>query len=182
VILSGVAKPWAIALFNAAVNQGIVEQVQEDLASVTAVMKANPRFRTFLSSPEVLTEDKKQMLMDVFGERTAGLVMRLLGLLIEKGRFAHLEQISDAYEYLYEQRAGIVEATVITAVPLDEELERKTIGKLERDTGKTIRLTKKVDRKIIGGMIVMIEDTVIDGSIRHQLERVRSSLREVNVH
>ena len=181
-ILSGVAKPWAIAVFNAAINQDITEQVLGDLASIAEVMKANPQFRAYLSSPEVLTEDKKQMLMDVFGERTAGLVMRLLGLLIEKNRFAHLEAISDAYEYLYEQRAGIVEATVITAVPLDEEVERKTVGKLERATGKTIRLNKKVDKKILGGMIVMIEDTIIDGSIRHQLERLRNSLREVQVH
>jgi F-type H+-transporting ATPase subunit delta len=181
-ILRGIAKRYAVALFNAAVQQDIAEQVQEDLASVDNLMKENPEFRNYLLSPQVLTEDKKQLLVDTLAERSAGLLIKFLLLLIDKKRLEHTGEIAEAYTYLFEQLQGILEAKVVTAVPLDGELEQKTIEKLEKETGKTIRLTKTVDPDIIGGMIVVLEDTVIDGSIRHQLDSMKKSLGEVRVH
>jgi F-type H+-transporting ATPase subunit delta len=181
-ILRGIAKRYAVALFNAAVQQDIAEQVQEDLASVDDLMRANPDFRNYLLSPQVLTEDKKRLLVDTLADRSAGLLIKFLLLLVDKKRLEHTSQIAEAYTYLYEQLQGILEAKVVTAVPLDAELEQKTIEKLERETGKTIRLNKTVDPKIIGGMIVVLEDTVVDGSIRHQLDTMKKSLGEVKVH
>ena len=181
-ILSGVAKRYAVALFNAAVKQDIADQVQDDLSSFIQLLRQNKDLTGFLKSPEILTEAKKQLIVEVFGDRTAGLFVKFILLLIDKKRLAHILDIADAYRQLYEQLQGIVEARVVTAVELEPDLEQRTIEMLERETGKTIRLKKTVDADIIGGMIIIVEDEIIDGSIRHKLEQMRRSLGEVKVH
>jgi F-type H+-transporting ATPase subunit delta len=181
-ILSGVAKRYAVALFNAAVKQDITEQVYEDITSFVELLRQNRDFVGFLKSPEIITEAKKQLVVDVLADRSAGLFVKFILLLIDKKRLKHILAIEDAYRQLYEQLQGIVEAKVITAIPLDDDLEHRTIEMLERETGKTIRLSKTVDEEIIGGMIIIIEDEIIDGSIRHKLDRMTKSLSEIKVH
>jgi F-type H+-transporting ATPase subunit delta len=181
-ILSGVAKRYAVALFDAAVKQDIAEQVQEDLDSFVGLLRVNRQFTGYLKSPEILTEHKKQIILDALGERTSGLFVKFLLLLIDKKRLVNILEIADAYRQLFEQLRGILEARVITAVDLDADLEQKTIEKLEKETGKTIRIRKTVDPDIVGGMIVIIEDNIIDGSIRHKLDQMKKSLGEVKVH
>lgn len=181
-ILSGIAKRYAVALFNAAVKQDVAEQVDDDLSSFVELLRANKELKGFLDSPEVLTEAKKELITDVFGDRTAGLFVRFILLLIDKKRLVHILDIADAYHQLFEQLQGILEARVVTAVELDPDLEQKTIERLVQETGKAIRLEKTVDPDIIGGMIVVIEDEIIDGSIRHKLEQIKRSLSEVKVH
>jgi F-type H+-transporting ATPase subunit delta len=181
-ILSGVAKRYAVALFNAAVKQDIAEQVNDDLVSFVELLKKNRDFTGYLKSPDILTEAKKQLIVDVLGERSAGLFVKFVLLLIDKKRLKHILEIADAYRQLFEQLQGILEARIITAVPLEADLEQDTIEMLERETGKTIRLSKTVDVRIIGGMIIIIEDQIIDGSIRHKLEEMEKSLSEVKVH
>jgi F-type H+-transporting ATPase subunit delta len=181
-ILSGVAKRYAVALFNAAVKQDIAEQVNDDLSSFVTLLRANRDLVGFLKSPEVLTEAKKELVVDVFGDRTAGLFVKFILLLIDKKRLKHILSITDAYEQLYEQLQGIVEARIITAVPLEADLEQQTVERLEEATNKTIRVLKTVDPDIIGGMIIIVGDNIIDGSIRYKLEQMRRSLGEVKVH
>jgi F-type H+-transporting ATPase subunit delta len=181
-ILSGVAKRYAVALFNAAVKQDAAEQVQDDLSSFIELLYKNRDLVGFLKSPEVLTEAKKQLVVDVFSDRTAGLFVKFILLLIDKKRLTHILGIADAYRQLYEQLQGIVEVKVVTAVELDTDLEQQTIETLEKRSGKIIRLNKTVDADIIGGMILIVEDNILDGSIRHKLEQMRRSLSEVKVH
>jgi F-type H+-transporting ATPase subunit delta len=181
-ILSGVAKRYAVALFDAAVKQDVAEQVDEDMSSFVELLRSNKDLVGFLKSPEVFTEAKKQLVVDVFGERTAGLFVSFILLLIEKKRLINILDITDAYHQLFEQLQGIVEARVITAVPLDADLEERAVTRLEEATGKTIRLNKTIDPDIIGGMIVIVGDNIIDGSIRYKLEQMKKSLSEVRVH
>jgi ATP synthase F1 delta subunit len=181
-ILSGVAKRYAVALFNAAVKQDIAEQVNDDLTSFVELLRANRDLVGFLKSPEILIEAKKQLIVDVFGDRTAGLFVKFILLLMDKKRLKHILSIADAYGQLYEQLQGIVEARVITAVPLDADLEQQTVDRLEEATNKTIRISKTVDPDIVGGMIIIVGDNILDGSIRHKLKLMRRSLSEVRVH
>jgi F-type H+-transporting ATPase subunit delta len=182
VILRGVAKRYSVALFNAAVKMDVAEQVGEDVASFDGLLETNERFRNFLHSPQVLTEDKKDLVVKVLGERSSGLFLNFVMLLIDKKRLEHFAEIAEGYGFLYEQLRGIVEVKAITAVPLDDDLEQRTLEKLESQTGKEIRLVKMTDPEIIGGMILIVEDKIVDGSIRHQLEKLKKDLSALKVH
>jgi F-type H+-transporting ATPase subunit delta len=177
-----VAKRYAVALFNAAVKMDIADQVDGDVDSFNALLESNDDFRNFMHSPQVLTEDKKDLIVKAIADRSSGLFMNFVMLLIDKKRLEHFDEIAEGYRYLFEQLQGVVEVKAITAVPLERDLELKTVEKLEGQTGKHIRLAKVTDPEIIGGMILIVEDKIIDGSIRNQLGTLKKDLCALKVH
>jgi F-type H+-transporting ATPase subunit delta len=181
VIISGIAQRYAKALLLAASKQDAVKEVYEDTQGFLSLLVEQPAFRDFLLSPQVSTEKKQEVIKKVIGPRASHLVVKLIDLLVEKKRFMFVEEIVEAYKNLYEKHMGIVEIRAVTAIPLDESLEAKLHKKLEEETKKTIRLETMVDPSIIGGVILQMEDKVIDGSIRHKLEMLKRHLFETRV-
>lgn len=110
------------------------------------------------------------------GDRASGLFVKFVQLLIDKKRITAFAEIEKAFEALYEADRGIVEVSVITAIPLDMELERKAKATIEKRTGKTAKIVKRVDPGIIGGVIMIAGDRIIDGSIRNHLQEMRHEL------
>jgi len=93
-----------------------------------------------------------------------------------------IEDIATAYTQLFEEHNGIVEVKAITAISMDHDLQTHTRQSIEARLKKTVRLTTSVDKRIIGGMILIIDDKIIDGSVRYQLDSFRKSLSELKVH
>jgi F-type H+-transporting ATPase subunit delta len=177
----GVAKRYATALFNAALKANIADDVHAEASTFRKLFSENPSFKNFLLSPQILTKAKKDFITATLKGRASDLFVTFLLLLIDKKRFPFVEDIAEGYSYLYERHKGILEVKAITAVPLDESMTRKTITKLEQESGKRIRLVPIVDPKIIGGMILIMEDKIIDGSIRFRIERLKRELDEIRV-
>jgi len=181
VIISGIAQRYAKALLLAASKQDAVKEVYEDTQGFLSLLVEEPAFRNFLLSPQVSTEKKQEVIKKAIGPHASHLVVKLIDLLVEKKRFMFVEEIVEAYKNLYEKHMGIVEIRAVTAIQLDESLKAKLRKKLEEETQKTIRLETVVDPSIIGGVILQMEDKVIDGSIRHKLEMLKRHLGETRV-
>jgi F-type H+-transporting ATPase subunit delta len=187
VALSGIGKRYAVALFNAAVAEDVLDQVHGDLTSFAHLLEKEPSLRVFLVSQRVPAEEKRELLVQAIGDRASGLFLKFLLLLIDKKRideFADNEfaDIAEPFVALYEEARNIVKVSIVTAVPLDAELERKAKDMIERRMGKTARLEKRIDPAVIGGMIVIAGDQIIDGSIRSQLADLRQDLLEARVN
>jgi F-type H+-transporting ATPase subunit delta len=182
VILRGIAKRYAVALFNAAVKMDVAEQVGEDVASFNQLLADNADFSKYMRSPQILVAAKKELIVQVIGERSSGLFINFVMLLIDKKRLGHFDEIADGYQHLYEQLRGILEVRVITAIELDADLEEKTRETLETQTGKEVRLLKTVDPSIVGGMILIVDGKIVDGSIRHKLGTMKKELGRLKVH
>jgi len=181
-ILSGVGKRYAVALFRAACNEGIAEQVDGDITSFARIFAENRRFRNYFMSPMVRVEDKRDVLLAVLGDRASGLFVKFADLLIDKKRMGDIEAIATAYRKLYEDQQGIVEVRAITAIKMDPDLQTRTRQVIEQKTGRSVRLFPVTDARIIGGMVLYINDRIVDGSIRHQLDAMRRALGELRVH
>jgi F-type H+-transporting ATPase subunit delta len=177
----GVALRYATALFNSALKQGLVDDVHEETATLKKVLEDNTTFSNFLISPQIRTENKQELIDATLKGKASDLFVRFLHLLVEKKRILYIKDIADEYHQLYEEHKGILEARVITAIPLDETMERKVIDKLKAETQKDVRIVSSVEPGIIGGMIIHLEDKIIDGSIRFRLETLRRELDEVRV-
>jgi F-type H+-transporting ATPase subunit delta len=180
-ILSGIAQRYAKALHEAALNANQTDEVFADTQSLLGLRSEDRSFERFIESPQVLTEDKVRIIKQTLEGRVSKLVVDLLLLLVEKKRFMFIEEIMEAYRYLYEKEKGIVEVRTITAIPLEDALKDELIRKLEAQTKKTIRIKPEVDPDIIGGMILVMEDNIIDGSIRFKLEQLKRRLGEARV-
>jgi F-type H+-transporting ATPase subunit delta len=180
-IRSGIAHRYAKALFQAALQAGVADEVSGDLQGFLRLMSEMPQIRNFILSPQVSTEDKHALITKAFGGRAHELFVDFLRLLIDKKRIVAATDIAEAYSEIYQRHKGMIAVKAITAVPLKDQERQKLLRTLERKSNKTIRLTQAVDPDIIGGMILVMEDKVIDGSVRHELEQLRRRLRETRV-
>jgi F-type H+-transporting ATPase subunit delta len=182
VALGGIGKRYAIALFNAAVAEDVLDQVHGDVTSFARLLESEPALDRFLTSLRATADEKKDLLVRAIGDRASGLFVKFVLLLIEKKRTAGFGDIALVFASLYEAHRHIIRVGVVTAIPLDSDLERKAKEMIERRTGKTARIEKRVEPGIIAGMILFVDDQIIDGSIRNQLAELRGGLLETRVH
>jgi F-type H+-transporting ATPase subunit delta len=175
------SRRYAKALFGFATRRQVVDQVADDLQSVARLLKAEERLRAFLLSPSVATESVIDLIKTVLGPHMSPVTSNFLQLLHRKGRFDHFDEIADCYIQEVEASRGILKAVVTTAAAIDEGTEDKLRAVLEKVTGKTIRLESKVDAEVLGGVVVVLGDQLIDGSVRREIDRLREELSTVTV-
>lgn len=171
-----VVKRYAKALFDAATIEKAVDQVESDLGLVSYVLETNPDLGRALHIPLITAEKKKAVLRGVFEGKVHQITLDYMCLLAEKRREDVLAETETAYVEMADEARGVVQAQVTTAVELREEDEHKLSAKLSAITGKQVHLTKSIDPAIIGGIVVRIQDKIIDGSVRGQLAALREKL------
>jgi F-type H+-transporting ATPase subunit delta len=178
----GLARRYARALFQAALNKNVAAEMQEDINSYIKLDKKDSSLADFLLSPQMLTSDKIALTHKALDGRVQALFIDLLLLLVDKKRFDHVNEIFEAYTAIYEEYCGILNAKVVSAIPASDTQLTALRTMLERETDKTIRLTEVVDPSIIGGLVVYLGDKVIDGSVKFQLESYKKTLRQAKVY
>ncbi len=176
-----VSHRYASALFGAAVKARAAESVLEDLGSLEALFERDDRFQLFLEAPDVLTENKIALIERVLSGRAHELVVRLLLLMLEKKRIQHLPLVLADFRELVEEHLGIARAIVTSAVPLAPDQAGDLRTRLERMSGKKVRVDARVDPALLGGVVVMIGGKILDGSLKHRLEEMRERLMTASV-
>ena len=170
-----IATVYATALYEAAEEEGRVEQVRRDLGEVVQAAESSADLQQFLESEDTSDARKTDVLMELT-EGGDELVRNLLRLLVEKSREAELAGVYRAYIELVEQAQGLVHVEVVSAIPLTEPLQQALRSKIESSLHKTVQLTLTVDKEVLGGLRLRIGDRIVDGSVRYQLERLREML------
>jgi len=177
-----VAQKYAHGLFLAVREKNLTDRAFRELEDLRGYLRSDATLLNFLVAPHILDEHKLSVVRDVFGERLHQLLVQLLELLVRKHRMGFLPEVIDEFVRLTEAERGIGRATAITAIPLSDGEKARMIEKLAAKTGLKIELEAKVDPTIIGGVIVVMYNEIIDGSIRRQLDLVREQLSKVRVH
>jgi F-type H+-transporting ATPase subunit delta len=173
-----IAVRYAQALLDVAMERGKVDGITESFDAIAAAVVDHSDLLVFMQSPQVRTQEKKQLIESVFAERVEPAMLHFLELLLDKDRILHLGDIHEEYTTLVETYRGMQRVRVVTAVPLATDLEQKLADKLAAITGKTIILDKKVDPSIIGGVCVTMGDQIIDGTIATGLGRIGHALEQ----
>lgn len=176
-----VASHYSQALFKIASSKEQLEKHLSELEKIIDLLKAYPQLQQILSNPSVENEKKKKVLQDLLLNKIDGQILNFLLLLIDKGRFDDLWDISKKYRQLVQKELGILNAHLITAVPIDVKLKEKVKSKLEQFYRKRIEFQDSVDPQIIGGMILMVDNQMIDHSIKNRLSRLKQNLLEANI-
>jgi F-type H+-transporting ATPase subunit delta len=176
-----VARKYAQALFLSAKEKGLLDKAYEQFASLKAFLESDPTLLNFLNAPQVLDEHKLALVQKAFGGRLERLFVEFLLVLVRKHRIAFLPEVIDEFTRLVEAEKGIGRVTVISAVPLTEDERQNLTDKLTAKTGLKIVLEEKVDPDILGGMIVILHNEIIDGSVRRGLDLLQEQLAKVKV-
>ena len=181
-IAAQVAKKYANALFLSTRQRGLVEQAYEQFTDLKGMLEKDRSLIRFLASPKIEEEQKLDLVRSVFANRLEPLFVEFLAVLVEKRRAGFLIEVIDEFDRLVEFEKGIARVTVYTAVPMTPDEETRLVQKLTAKTGKKIELEKKVDPGIIGGVIVVMHDEIVDGSVSHGLTELEEQLQHIKVH
>lgn len=133
-------------------------------------------FRAYLLAPEIPDADKLAALRRVLPEPEP-LVLNLVGLLLKNGLLSDMPEIEEAYRELVDRHQGIERATVLTAVPVNQETIDQIHTRLQEITGKTLIVQPEVSPSILGGFMARVGDRLIDGSLRSRLEELGEKIR-----
>jgi F-type H+-transporting ATPase subunit delta len=175
--LSALAQRYATALADVAFERNNADKVRNDLSSAVAAYHESADLQNFLSSPAIGADVKKSFLRKLAQRMELGEEVRnFLFILVDHDRTELLRDLMPTFDSEMNARLGIAEAQVISARELSEDEKRELTTKLGRVTGKQVHMRYALDRDILGGAVVQIGSTIYDGSVREQLERLRTQL------
>lgn len=176
-----VAKTYAQALFEFAQEAGRIEDIRTEFDFVGETLTTYKEFFELVKTPKLSIDERKAILVKVFGEKISSEMMNFLMIILDKRRAGELLSIHREFALQVDAHLGIEEAFVTSATALDEAEKDALVANLVKLTGKKIRLRTGVDPSVIGGVYIKVGDKVIDGSLRNKLELMKEELRQIIV-
>lgn len=146
------------------------------LRQVADAIESDSTLRQFLDSPRIPADNKSKMLARALGDRIPRNFLRFLESLVRNRRQTMIPQIASEFETLLDASNGIVHARVTVARETSEDEKASIASRLSKITGRTVVPHLNVDAAILGGVVVRIGDTVMDGSVRRKLGLLRRRL------
>ncbi len=171
-----VAKPYARALYEAAIEQNTLPSTAADIETLQELIEQSEEFTQFIDTPLLSPQIKSDTFQELFADSLSPLTINFFKLLALKQRERYLAAIMDAFSDIADEAVGRIVAQVTTAVPITENQEQHLIQQLSTFSGKQVRLETKTNEQIQGGFIVQLGDTVFDASITTQLQRLKQQL------
>ena len=173
---STIARPYAEAAFKLADAQGKLADWSATLANLSAVA-ADERVRAAIGDPNFPAANVAGLFLAVLSGKLSGEAENFVRVLAENGRLEVLGEIRAQYEVLKNEREGVVEAEVYSAFEMEQAQVADLVSRLEKKTGRKVRVSVSVDKALIGGVKIVIGDKVIDGSARAQLAALETALK-----
>jgi F-type H+-transporting ATPase subunit delta len=171
-----IARRYAQALFDIAQRDGIVEKIEQDLDTIDAAVRSTPMLLRVLRAPTIPRERKKALLTQIFGQGVTALTARFLALLVDRRRENVLPQVNPEFKKLSYQHRNLLPVTVQVATRMTPEERQQLTEALSRRTGKTVELQEEVEPSLMGGAVLRLGDTIIDGSVAGHLRRLRQRM------
>ena len=167
---------YAKALLGVTENSHNTPAVLDEFDSLLAdVLDRLPQFAATLSSPRVPHADKLRMLEKAFADKMSPQLLTFLKVVSQHGRLDCLRAINRAAHRIYDEMRGRVAVQIRTAEPVGGDVLQAIVAKLQSSLGCEVVLTTKVDPNLIGGLVVRVGDTVFDGSVANQLNRMKDA-------
>ena len=170
-----VAKRYAKALFEVALHQQQVHEVEQELVAVVSELTGDADIEKFIVSPKISDEAKQNVIHSSLDGKVSDSVLRTVLLLIERGRVELLGDLLNDYRKIQGESLGIADARVYSTYALNDEEKEAVAREFGGRVNKKIRIENIVDPTLLGGLKVAIGDTIYDGSLAGKLERLEQS-------
>jgi F-type H+-transporting ATPase subunit delta len=166
---------YARALFQAAQEQGRLEQVAGELRALAAALDDVPELERFLRNPQVDPHEKSAVLEEIAAGADE-LVRNFVRLVAQKGRAGELRDVESELQALVARAQNRLAVELVTAHELSDEEARSIVEAIEEASGRTVEATRAVDPGLIGGIVLQVGSFRADGSVRGRLERLGREL------
>jgi F-type H+-transporting ATPase subunit delta len=166
------------SLYDLAAEEKAEYQIMEEMRVIRGIFADNPDYVTLLCEPSIPGKTRIQLLDEAFRGQIHPYLLNFLKILVEKGMLRGFSTCCSTYRSSYNKDHGISEATVISAVPLNDEQASALQAKLEKLSGKKVLLTRKVNAKVLGGLSVELDGKLYDGTVGGRLDELRRRVTE----
>jgi F-type H+-transporting ATPase subunit delta len=167
-----IATVYARSLFEAAKENGALDEVHEQLGQFADELEKNRDLQVFFFSPYFSSAEKKEGIRKVL-EGGNEYFVRFLELLAERHRLPALFRIRREFDRLWAAENKRLPVTITSAVELEEDTVKDIGKKIEEQTGQTIDLTAVVDPDLLGGLRMQVGNQIFDSTVRGRLEKLR---------
>jgi F-type H+-transporting ATPase subunit delta len=172
-----IARRYAAALYQVSVEDGLVQEIEDELASVAKGTSDELEVRRFLAHPLVPGEKKLEFLSIAFPD-TSRRMKSFLDLLIHNRRETYLDLIRDEFVDIRAAEEGRAQVTVTSAQPLSEEDRMRLRNRLEEVLRRPVTLEERIDESTLGGARIETAGHVMDGTVRARLAELRKRLKD----
>ena len=173
--LTTVARPYAEAIFGAALDANDVAGFGGKLAALGAIA-SNPQIASLVGNPSVSAGEKGHLMASVVGGDVPSALENAVLLLIGNGKASLLPFIAEHFQRLQREHDGVVKATITSAFPMSDADKSGLVDVLSKKYGKRVEAIVVVDESLIGGARVQVGDEVVHASVRDTLNKMAQAL------
>ena len=174
--LTSLARPYAVAIFRLAQEKGELDLWSETLNFLAEVAR-DPTMKGLIADPRLEASRLAEVVIDVAGGRLSDFGENLVKVLAEEhGRLALLPAIAEGYE---KERAAAEKrqtVEVVSAYAVNPQVKQIISEAMKKRLGCEVVLETRVDRSLIGGVVIRAGDLVIDASLKGRLRQLESNL------
>lgn len=172
-----VAERYARAIFELGEDTGQLRELTEQLSTMADAYRGSEDLRSVLDNPLVDQGRRQAVLKELaLRLRLSPLAFNAVRLLAQRRRLTALPEVARSLQKLFDDRSGLVRATVTSARPLSEAEASRLVDQLQQQTQRRVLLEKRQDPTLLAGVVVRIKDKTIDGSLRGQLQALERRL------
>ena len=173
--MSLVAKRYSEAFFSLALDKNKVSEYKEDLKLLLETFKGVDSIDLFFASEKITKQEKKDLIEKSFNEKISVDAKNLLKLLVDKGRMGYITEIAEDYFHLANENLNICEGLIESVRPIDET-RIKELETLLAKNGQTVVLKQKINKSLISGFRITLNNEVIDGSMKSKIDQMQDLL------
>lgn len=179
--VSHLALVYADAFFNIAKEKNIIEQIEEEFSQFIDIFNEREQFQLFLNAPKISLSKKLNFVTKFSEYGFSQIFINFLSVVLKKNRQFYFQDIYDNFEKFVDVEKERLRIKMITAFPIDEDTKQHIIDVLKEKTSKKVILEPLVNENIIGGIVLMIDDIHVDGSIRRDLRDIERHLKSIKI-
>ncbi len=173
---SKIAVRYAKALFSLSKEMKLLEKVRSDMEYLIKLIGDVEEFKLLMDNPVLKPSKKMDILNSILKNHIHPITNSLIELIVHNNRLSYLGSVARIYLDLYKKDQGIEPATLLTAVPIDQDLRHTLIRIIEKKMNIRIELQEETNPDLIGGFVLKIGNHQIDASISTQLEKIKKEL------
>ena len=177
-----ISKTYGDALLEIANEEKKVDLLLEEVTAVMAVLKDNPEFSKLMNNPRISVDEKQTVMSNVFEGRISNELMGFFSMIVNKGRYDHIDEILTYFQDEVKKIKGIGVAYVTTPLELSDTQKKNVEKKLLETAGfKQMEMHYDIDTELVGGMRIRIGDRVVDSSIHTKILKMQQDMMKVMV-
>tara|TARA_Y100000741_G_C18066387_1_gene482692 strand:- start:107 stop:634 length:528 start_codon:yes stop_codon:yes gene_type:complete len=166
---------YAQAILAVASAESNAAQIEDEVYRFSQVLQSSEELKSTLSDASIPSTRRQQIVEDLLEGQVTQTTAALVSMIVAAGMGGDIKAIADKVVGLGAESRDKAVAEVYSVVDLSSDQQQRLAAALKSATGKDVEMKVIIDESVMGGLLVQIEDEVIDGTVRTRLKQLREA-------